>query len=113
MDFSPVAIEVANAAPDSDQISYTVGDARMWTPAEPADLVVISFLHLLIDELVAVITASGTWLRPGGHLFYSGHALENLIYAGDVITVRTLREFMVDGEVLVSRGPTTPIPRRW
>ncbi len=80
VDFSPVAIEVASAAADSDQISYTVGDARTWQPAKPADLVVISFLHLPIDELIAVITAAGTWLRPDGHLLYLGHAQENFVY---------------------------------
>jgi len=48
--------------------------------AKLADLVVISFLHLPIDELVQVITTAGTWLRPGGHLLYLGHALENFVY---------------------------------
>ena len=28
----------------------------------------------------AVITTAGTWLRPGGHLLYLGHALENFVY---------------------------------
>jgi SAM-dependent methyltransferase len=80
VDFSPVAIEVASGADDSENISYTVGDARNWQPAKPADLVVISFLHLPIDELTAVITTAGTWLRPRGHLLYLGHALENFVY---------------------------------
>lgn len=80
VDFSPVAIEVASSADDSDGISYTVGDARQWQPDRPTDLVVISFLHLPVDELVAVIATAGTWLRPGGHLLYLGHALENFVY---------------------------------
>ncbi|HYO00530.1 MAG TPA: class I SAM-dependent methyltransferase [Mycobacterium sp.] len=80
VDFSPVAIEVASGADDGEDISYTVGDARAWQPAKPADLVVISFLHLPINELVAVITTAGTWLRPDGHLLYLGHALENFVY---------------------------------
>ena len=80
VDFSPAAIEVAKAQAGSDKISYTVADARTWQPAQPADLVVISFLHLPIDELIAVITAAGTWLRPGGHLLYLGHAQENFVY---------------------------------
>jgi SAM-dependent methyltransferase len=77
VDFSPVAIEVANSASDNDAISYTVGDVRTWAPAAPVDLVVIGFLHLPIDDLVAVIAAAGTWLAPGGHLLYLGHAHEN------------------------------------
>ena len=80
VDFSPAAIEVAKAEADSDEISYAVADAKTWQPAQPADLVVISFLHLPIDELIAVITAAGTWLRPGGHLLYLGHAQENFVY---------------------------------
>lgn len=80
VDFSPVAIEVASGLDDSDTISYTVGDAREWRPERPTDLVVISFLHLPIDELVAVLTTAATWLRPGGHLLYLGHALENFVY---------------------------------
>jgi hypothetical protein len=80
VDFSPVAIEVASGTDDRESISYTVGDARTWQPERPTDLVVISFLHLPIDELVAVITIAGTWLRPGGHLLYLGYALENFVY---------------------------------
>ncbi len=82
VDFSPVAIELASSADDSESISYTVGDAREWQPERPADLVVISFLHLPLDELIRVITtAGGTWLRPpGGHLLYLGHASENFVY---------------------------------
>lgn len=80
VDFSAVAIEVASGADNGENISYTVGDVRTWQSAQPADLVVISFLHLPIDELVAVITTAGTWLRPGGHLLYLGHALENFVY---------------------------------
>lgn len=79
VDFSPVAIEVAAGAHDDQHISYTVADVRTWQPATLADLVVISFLHLPIDELVAVITTAGTWLRPDGHLLYLGHALENFV----------------------------------
>jgi len=80
VDFSPVAIEVASSADDGGDISYMIGDARSWQPANPADLVVISFLHLPVDELVTVITTAGTWLRPGGHLLYLGQALENFVY---------------------------------
>jgi SAM-dependent methyltransferase len=80
VDFSPVAIEVAKAAHEGGQIDYTVGDVRTWKPVQPADLVVIGYLHLPIDELVEVITSAGTWLRPGGHLLYLGHSLENSMF---------------------------------
>lgn len=75
-----MAIEVAKAAHDGGQIAYTVGDARVWKPVKQADLVVISYLHMPVDELVEVITTAGTWLRPGGHLLYLGHSLENSMF---------------------------------
>jgi SAM-dependent methyltransferase len=80
VDYSPVAIEVAKAAHEGGQIDYTVADVRTWKPVQPADLVVISYLHMPIDELVEVITTAGTWLRPDGHLLYLGHSLENSMF---------------------------------
>jgi SAM-dependent methyltransferase len=80
VDFSPVAIELASGADDTQRVSYTIGDAREWQPEQTADLVVVSFLHLPVDELVAVIARAGTWLRPEGRLIYLGHALENFVY---------------------------------
>ena len=82
VDFSEVAIEQARAK-DSDEgrsgsVDWVVGDARTWSPAEPVDLVVVGFLHLDLPELDAVLRDAGTWLRPGGHLVYLGHAAENL-----------------------------------
>ncbi|PRC42893.1 SAM-dependent methyltransferase, partial [Mycobacterium sp. ITM-2017-0098] len=61
-------------------IRYSVADVTTWQPATPADLVVVSFLHLPVDELIRVITTAGTWLRSGGHLLYLGHALENFVH---------------------------------
>ncbi|PRC56386.1 SAM-dependent methyltransferase, partial [Mycobacterium sp. ITM-2017-0098] len=61
VDFSPVAIEVATGAPDDQNIRYSVADVTTWQPATPADLVVVSFLHLPVDELIRVITTAGTW----------------------------------------------------
>ena len=80
VDFSEVAIEQARAK-DSDEgrsgsVDWVVGDARTWTPAEPVDLVVVGFLHLDLPELSAVLRDAGTWLRPGGHLVYLGHAAD-------------------------------------
>lgn len=82
VDFSEVAIEQARAK-DSDEgrsgsVDWQVGDATTWSPAEPVDLVVVGFLHLRMDALTQVLRDAGTWLRPGGHLVYLGHAAENL-----------------------------------
>ena len=73
VDFSRVAIEIATAA-DGPNVRYLVGDVTRWRPAEPVDLILISFLHLRVDELFALLVAARTWLAPGGHLMYLGHA---------------------------------------
>src|SRR3989304_3037437 len=39
-----------------------------------------AFLHLPVDELVAVIAGAGSWLAPGGRLLYLGHALDNFTH---------------------------------
>lgn len=82
VDFSEVAIEQARSK-DSDEgrsgsVDWVVGDATTWAPAEKVDLVVVGFLHLEPDVLTDVLRSAGTWLRPGGHLVYLGHAAENL-----------------------------------
>jgi SAM-dependent methyltransferase len=77
VDFSPVAIEIASAAIDTEHITYTIADVRTWQPTSTVDLVVIGYLHLPIDELTAVTATAGTWLAPGGRLLYLGHAREN------------------------------------
>lgn len=77
VDFSSVAIELATSGGADGSIRYSVADARTWEPSGPVDLVAIGFLHLPVDELVAVIAGAATWLAPGGRLLYLGHALEN------------------------------------
>ncbi|OPX08272.1 MULTISPECIES: trans-aconitate 2-methyltransferase [Mycobacteriaceae] len=73
VDFSRVAIEIATAA-DGPDVTYLVGDVTRWRPAEPADLILVSFLHPRAEELFALLGAARTWLAPGGHLLYLGHA---------------------------------------
>lgn len=82
VDFSAVAIEQAREK-DSDEgrsgsVDWVVGDATEWAPEQEVDLVVVGFLHLELDALTEVLRRAGTWLRPGGHLLYLGHAAENL-----------------------------------
>ncbi|BBE49316.1 class I SAM-dependent methyltransferase [Rhodococcus qingshengii] len=66
VDFSSVAIELAMSGGSDKSIRYSVADARTWEPSGPVDLVAIGFLHLPVDELVAVIASAATWLAPGG-----------------------------------------------
>lgn len=59
----------AGAGPpgESEQISYTVGDARTWNSAQPADWVLISFLHLASHSRFArrYLVSRCARLRPG------------------------------------------------
>ncbi|MDD9207838.1 sucrase ferredoxin [Georgenia sp. 10Sc9-8] len=55
------------------QVTWELGDARLWSPPEPLDLVVLSFAHL-----PGVVRRAAGWLRPGGHLVLAGHARRNL-----------------------------------
>ena len=80
VDFSSVAIELARSGGEDRSIDYTVADVRAWEPPGPVDLVAIGFLHLPVDELVAVLAGAGSWLAPGGRLLYLGHALENFTH---------------------------------
>ena len=82
VDFSEVAIDQARGKDSDDgrsgSVDWVVGDATTWAPSEPVDLVVVGFLHLPLDTLTRVLRETGTWLRPGGHVVYLGHAAENL-----------------------------------
>jgi SAM-dependent methyltransferase len=73
VDFSCVAIEIAATA-DGPDVTYLVDDVTRWRPTEPVDLILTSFLHLRANDLLALLASAKTWLAPGGHLIYLGHA---------------------------------------
>lgn len=80
-----VSAETIAAARDRDtddgrdgHVEWICADARHWEPEADVELVVIGFVHMDRDELRTVIARAGTWLAPGGHLLYLGHAAENL-----------------------------------
>lgn len=73
VDFSCVAIEIAATA-DGPNVTYLVDDVTRWRPTEPVDLILASFLHLRANDLLALLASARTWLAPGGHLIYLGHA---------------------------------------
>lgn len=77
VDFSPVAIEQAGSGDTSSTTNWIVADATQWQPDTPVDLVLIAFLHLPVNDLVAVLQRAATWLTPTGRLLYIGHAHEN------------------------------------
>ena len=56
-----------------------VADVRTWTaPPASVDLVLVAYLHLPQEEILAVLSQAVAWLRPGGRLLVLGHDVENL-----------------------------------
>lgn len=84
VDFSETAIERGRQLSDDiglDNIEWVVADVRTWEPAEGSrgfDLVVVAYLHLLMDELEPVIRRAVDWLALGGELFMVGHDRTNI-----------------------------------
>lgn len=76
VDFSEVAIERGRAA--SDQVEFVVADVLQWAPADKVDLVLVSYLHLMPEEMSSVVARVTGWLSPGGELFMIGHDRSNL-----------------------------------
>ena len=80
VDISAVALQQARSrsAELGVDVHWQHGDVREWAPPAAVDLALIAYLHLPRPELVGVLRAAGRALRPGGRLFYVGHARSNL-----------------------------------
>lgn len=78
VDFSPVGIEKAWQLSDGDDVKWVVADATLYEPTKQFDLVVMFYLHLLPEDLAAVMEMASEALIPGGTLFAVGHAVRNL-----------------------------------
>jgi SAM-dependent methyltransferase len=78
VDFSPVGIEKAWQLSDGDDVEWVVADATIYEPAKQFDLVLVFYLHLLPEDLAAVMEMATEALIPGGTLFAVGHAVRNL-----------------------------------
>jgi SAM-dependent methyltransferase len=76
VDFSETAIGRGQAI--SDEVRWVVADIRSWEPDDVYDLVVVAYLHLLLDEFEPLIQRVVTWLAPGGELFMVGHDRSNI-----------------------------------
>jgi len=76
VDFSEAAVEQGKAL--SDRVNFVVGDVRTWSTDEKFDLVLISYLHLLPQEMRSVVAAANSWLSPDGELFMIGHDKSNI-----------------------------------
>lgn len=83
VDFSETAVERGRRHRDDsglDEVEWVVADVRTWEPPEAArfDLIVVAYLHLLMEDLELVIRRAVEWLAPGGELFMVGHDRTNI-----------------------------------
>ena len=78
VDFSPVGIEKAWQLSDGVDVEWVVADVTLYEPTTMFDLVVVFYLHVLPEDLAAVMQMATEVLAPGGTLFAVGHAVRNL-----------------------------------
>ena len=79
VDFSDVGLSRGRAQPGANRVTWVVADVLTWTaPPASKDLVLVAYLHLPEEDILAVFTRAVTWLRPGGRLLVLGHDVENL-----------------------------------
>lgn len=81
VDFSPVAVERGRelAAARGVPVEWRVADVTAYRPVPGSyDLVLLSYLHLPAVELVRVLAAARSALRPGGTIVVVGHDRANL-----------------------------------
>ena len=78
VDFSPVGIEKAWQLSDGVDVEWVVADVTLYEPTTTFDLVVVFYLHVLPEDLAAVLQMATEALAPGGTLFAVGHAVRNL-----------------------------------
>lgn len=86
VDWSGVGVTLGQQdAPET--ITWTVGDVARWQPSGPVDLVLMSYLHLPVEEMTALLTRIPHWLSEHGALLYLGHAPQGAL-AGPPLELR-------------------------
>jgi SAM-dependent methyltransferase len=79
VDFSDVGLTRGRGRPGADRVTWVTADVLTWPgPPSSPDLVLVAYLHLPAEDMVAVLTRAVGWLRPGGRLLVLGHDLENI-----------------------------------
>jgi len=79
VDFSTVGLDRGRAQPGAERVTWTAADVTTWTaPEESLDLVLVAYLHLAEDDMLAVLARAVGWLRAGGRLLVLGHDVANL-----------------------------------
>jgi SAM-dependent methyltransferase len=82
VDFSSEGLAVGRAAAVAHGISveWIVADAAAWAPDQPADLVLLAYLHLLHAVFVEVLARAAGYVAPGGTLLVVAHDADNLVH---------------------------------
>ncbi len=62
----------------ADRVEVVEADALTYEPAEPVDLVVISYLQIPVEEQRIALEHAATWLRPGGTILVVAHDRTNV-----------------------------------
>jgi SAM-dependent methyltransferase len=80
VDFSAQALAVARrlTTRGGDRVTWVHADVLALPPATGADLVLLAYLHLQVQDLRRVLATAVASLAPGGTLLVLGHDLENL-----------------------------------
>jgi SAM-dependent methyltransferase len=79
VDFSAVGLGRGASQPGAERVTWVTADVTTWTaPPASVDLVVVAYLHLPEPDILAVLTRSVGWLRPGGRLLVLGHDVANI-----------------------------------
>jgi ubiquinone/menaquinone biosynthesis C-methylase UbiE len=79
VDFSGVGLDRGRQRPDADRVQWVTADVRTWSaPEASVDLVLVAYLHLPTDDILAVLCRAVGWLRPGGRLLVLGHDVDNI-----------------------------------
>ena len=59
-------------------MDFVRADALTYTPDEPVDLVLLSYLQVPDEQQRQVLAGTATWLKPGGTVFVVAHDKTNV-----------------------------------
>jgi SAM-dependent methyltransferase len=109
VEFSPAAIEKGRelAAAAGVTVTWTLADLLEEPPLASADLALVAYLQLPVEQLRTALRHAAGAVAPGGELFLVGHALRNLTegtggpQSPDVLWTEELLRAVLDGTGLV------------
>jgi tRNA1(Val) A37 N6-methylase TrmN6 len=82
VEFSPVALDKAASAATKRGVTLTLSlhDITTSPTLKPADLVLLCYLQLPVEQLIDVYAYATTLLKPGGTLLVIAHEKDNLAH---------------------------------